>query len=74
MLRNGPIRPILRDRRANERATKDSPVAKALKHPKSLRAAINAKCYDCAGYSRIEVTRCTVEDCPLWPLRPWQRT
>ena len=50
-----------------------NPIEKAKQHPKSLRFAINAKCWDCAGFQRIEVTRCTIPDCPLYHLRPWQR-
>ena len=50
-----------------------TPVEKALKYPKSLRAAINAYCWDCGGESRTEVTFCTVTNCPLYHLRPWQK-
>ena len=49
------------------------PLEKARKNPRSLRLAINAKCYECACRQRIEVTRCVVTDCPLHPVRPWQR-
>ncbi len=49
------------------------PMEKAKRHPTSLRMAINAKCYDCCGFSRKEVTLCEMMDCPLWQLRPWQR-
>jgi len=49
------------------------PIEKAKKNPKSLRAAINAKCYECSCYERIEVTKCTAKDCPLYDIRPWQR-
>ncbi len=48
------------------------PLEKALANPKSLRAAINAKCFDCANHQRREVTRCTVTRCPLFPVRPWK--
>lgn len=50
-----------------------TPLEKAANNPKSLRLAINAKCFDCTCYSRIEVTNCEITDCPLWALRPWQR-
>ena len=43
----------------------------------SMRAAINAKCKDCIydpesalGTWRQQVEACTIEDCPLWLLRP----
>lgn len=49
------------------------PLEKAKRNPKSLRAAINAKCYDCTCFQRAEVTKCPMKDCPLWHLRPWQR-
>ena len=51
----------------------DDPLEKAQKHPTSLRAAINAKCYDCVCFQRKEVTLCEMDDCPLWSLRPWQK-
>jgi hypothetical protein len=49
-----------------------NPIEKARANPKSLRAAINGKCFDCVVEQYKEVTHCLVEDCPLWPLRPWQ--
>ena len=38
---------------------------------KPLRAlpAIRAKCLDCCCGSATEVRKCTIKDCPLWPLR-----
>jgi hypothetical protein len=39
---------------------------------KSLRAAVNAKCLDCAGFQRKEITLCTAETCPLRQYRPYQ--
>ncbi len=50
-----------------------SPAQKARDKPKSLRLAINAKCYDCTCDSKIEVTNCEITDCSLWSVRPWQR-
>ena len=55
-----------------EKPQKMDPIEKAAANPKSLRAAINAKCYDCSCYQRKEVTFCTVKKCPLYRLRPWQ--
>ena len=49
------------------------PMERARRNPTSLRAAINAKCFDCCGNQRIEVTLCEMVECPLWNLRPWQR-
>jgi len=37
---------------------------------KSLRAAINAKCYDCMNWQIKDVHRCEFATCPLWPYRP----
>lgn len=47
------------------------PVEKARLHPKSLRFAINGKCYDCVG-SRREIRMCPCCSCPLWNVRPYQ--
>lgn len=49
---------------------------KAYKPPKSMRKAINDKCRDCiyddcvTGTWRAQVEACTIEDCPLWNVRP----
>ncbi len=47
--------------------------------PKSLRKAVNAKCWDCQGggadpNTRQAVGQCGITDCSLWPVRPWQET
>ncbi len=39
---------------------------------KSLRKRINAKCFDCVCEQRTEITKCTIEECPLWDVRPYQ--
>ena len=49
------------------------PIEKAKQNPKSLRFAINAKCFDCCCFQKPEVTFCTAKACPLYSLRPWQR-
>ena len=49
-----------------------NPTEKASARPKSLRMAINAKCWECCGYSRNEVKHCGITDCSLHGLRPWQ--
>ena len=48
------------------------PMQKAAANPRSMRRAINAKCYDCSCFQKIEVKLCPSKDCPLWNLRPWQ--
>lgn len=39
----------------------------------SLRLSINAKCFDCSNYQKEEVTNCSVRNCPLWLVRPFQK-
>lgn len=54
-----------------------TPIEKASEHPKSLRLAINAKCFDCVGAGadtnpRQMIGQCRIQHCPLWPVRPYQ--
>jgi len=66
------------ERRANgEKTVVLSPIEKARKNPTSLRAAINGKCWDCVGAGndpnpRRDIRECTITDCTLWPVRPYQ--
>lgn len=55
-----------------ERTQSLNPIEKANSNPKSLRLAINAKCYDCVCYIKKEITRCEIKNCPLWNVRPYQ--
>ena len=48
------------------------PIEKSRQNPNSLRFAINAKCFDCSGFERPEVTNCEMTDCFLYRHRPWQ--
>ncbi len=54
------------------------PIQKVKKNPKSLRAAINGKCYECEGEDadpafRWRIGNCAVGiGCPLYGLRPYQ--
>lgn len=41
---------------------------------KSLRAAINAQCLECVCWQRDEVRNCTDLACPLYAVRPYQRS
>jgi len=59
-------------RESGEVITKLSPIEKANKNPKSLRMAINGKCWDCSGGQRLEIRECTVHTCTLYPVRPYQ--
>lgn len=40
---------------------------------KSRQAAINAQCYECLGWEREAVKKCTVDACSLWKYRPQGR-
>jgi len=48
------------------------PIEKSRKNPNSLRFAINARCFDCSGFERSDVTNCEMTDCFLYRHRPWQ--
>jgi hypothetical protein len=39
----------------------------------SIPAAIGLMCLECSGWSRAEVRDCTIQACPLYPHRPYQR-
>ena len=52
------------------------PMIKLRENPKSLRAAINAKCWDCQGCDsdpapRWRIGNCVMGDCPLYFVRPY---
>lgn len=40
----------------------------------SLRACINSQCLECVCWQRKEVTLCTDLGCPLYAVRPYQRS
>jgi len=53
------------------------PMEKLRQNPKSLRAAINAKCWDCVGMDsdpapRWRIGNCEMRDCGLYAVRPYQ--
>ncbi len=55
-----------------------TPIEKAVENPKSLRLAINAKCFDCMGcgfdgHPANEIRNCEISDCSLWPHRPYRK-
>ena len=55
-----------------------NPTQKAAADPRSLRKAITAFCYECAGGdgepgARSNVRNCTAPHCPLYRVRPWQK-
>jgi len=55
------------------------PIEKAKREPGSLRLAVNAKCWDCAGagadgieFTKETIRECTCRTCPLHHQRPYQ--
>lgn len=55
-----------------------SPADRARGNPQSRALAIRAKCWDCQGgdadpSTQWRIGNCTADQCPLWPVRPWQR-
>lgn len=55
------------------------PIEKAKRNPGSLRLAVNAMCWQCAGagadgegFTRQTIRDCSVHRCPLHPHRPHQ--
>jgi hypothetical protein len=60
------------------------PLERARSNPASRSTAIRAYCWDCMGGKengrsgangnvRKLVRECSVEDCTIWPVRPWQK-
>ncbi len=72
-----------RQRQAEMRAAgvpvqRRNPIEKANANPTNLRAAIDAKCFDCEGGDadpciQWRIGNCVCPDCPLYPVRPHQR-
>jgi len=50
-----------------------SPIERAKRQPKSLRLAINGKCWDCTCGQVKEIRYCKITKCTLWSVRPYQR-
>ena len=55
------------------------PIQKAKRNPGSLRLALSAMCWHCAGagadgdaFTRITISQCQVLRCPLHPHRPYR--
>ena len=64
-------------RDAGETVERLNPLQKARRTPKSLRLAINAKCFDCLGGNADpnvtgRIRECVIVECPLWNVRPYQ--
>ncbi|WP_026610732.1 hypothetical protein [Methylocaldum szegediense] len=63
--------------RAKGEVKRLDPIEKARLDPKSLRKAINGKCWDCIGAGadpnpRGAIANCHITLCTLWPVRPYQ--
>lgn len=55
-----------------------NPIERARRSPRSLRAAVTAKCWECCGGgqdpgTRRAIAECSARSCPLHPHRPYQR-
>ena len=48
-------------------------VARAFLGTASPRQVLKAKCLSCANWQRDEIESCTVETCPIWRYRPFQK-
>ena len=53
-----------------------TPLEKLAENPTSLRAAVNAKCYQCQGEDadpsvQWRIGNCEIPDCGLWEIRPY---
>jgi hypothetical protein len=48
-------------------------ITKAYDKTANKTKAIQAKCLECCGFYKNEVTNCTCEICPLWRYRPYQK-
>ena len=59
-------------RESGWKPTRLSPVEKSDKNPKSLRYAINAKCWDCSCGQTVEIKECGAVGCPLWKVSPYK--
>jgi len=56
-----------------------NPLEKAKVNTKSLRLAVNAKCFECEGEGvdpgwRGRIKGCIIPDCPLFPVRPYRKS
>ncbi len=70
-------RSIYQAKRQTNEIVRLDPIQKAAQNPKSLRLAINAKCYDCQGRNHDpgvidRIRTCEIPACSLYPVRPYQ--
>jgi hypothetical protein len=71
---NKGLKEYIRKVKAGEikKAKHIDPIEKSEQNPGSFRFAITAKCYECSGCVKVDVTNCDIYDCPLYIHRPWQ--
>ena len=62
----------LREKRESGENIVFDPIKKAKDNPKSMRYAINAKCWDCCCGQRKEIRLCPSVDCSLHNFRPYK--
>lgn len=70
-------RAAMAEKRARGELAVLDPIEKARRNPKSLRLAINGKCWDCIGAGadpnpRAAIRDCQITGCTLHPVRPYQ--
>ena len=63
-------RPAVEERLANTPKTMKRGYLRAASGKAAPKAAIKAFCYECMGYSRVDIPGCTAVACPLWKYRP----
>ena len=62
-----------REENPDREIVRKNPLEKLQENPKSLRLAINAKCWDCSNFQREEIANCHLTKCGLWHVRPYQK-
>jgi hypothetical protein len=67
-----PKQQVMIDKMESERNMRSNIFKKAFER-ESRSNALKAKCLDCCCFMIPEITNCTVETCPLWSYRPYQR-
>lgn len=67
------------ERMAQGLSANPNPIERAAERPESLRRAVTAKCYECVGMGgdanfRKSIRMCTSYTCPLYAVRPYQKS
>lgn len=64
---------LRKKREAGEKIERLDPVQKSMRNDRSLRLAINGKCFDCCAGQKREVSLCNIKKCTLWRFRPYAK-